>query len=84
MRSAARELQDKDLVGSLDRFVKRAGSRDSVDSILTHVSPYCEDGHSVERGLYSHTTSSVRSGLNTHMVTEDNIITVRINNNKLK
>ena len=28
------------LVGSLDQFTKTAGSRDSVDSILTHVYPY--------------------------------------------
>ena len=34
MKSADRDLQDKNLVGSLDRFAKAAGLR---DSILTHV-----------------------------------------------
>ncbi len=44
VRSADRDSQDKDLVGSLlDRFAKTAGSRDSVDSILTHVYPYYWD-----------------------------------------
>ncbi len=38
-RIADRESQDKNLVGSLDRFAKTAGSRDSVDSIFTHVYP---------------------------------------------
>ncbi len=37
VRSSDRGSQDKNLVGSLDRFGKTAGSRDSVDSILTHV-----------------------------------------------
>ncbi len=40
--------------------------------------------HSVERGLYSHATSSLGSGLNTHMVTDDDIITVGINSDNLK
>ena len=35
VRCADRESQDKNLVGSLDRFAKTAGS-----SILTHVHPY--------------------------------------------
>ncbi len=39
MRSADRDSQDKNLVGSLDRFAQRAGFHDSVDSILTHVYP---------------------------------------------
>ncbi len=38
--SADRELQDKNLVGSLDRFAQMAGSRGSVDLILTHVYPF--------------------------------------------
>ena len=37
MRSADRDSQDYNLVGSLDCFAKTAGSHDSVDSILTHV-----------------------------------------------
>ena len=37
---ADRDSQDKNLIGSLDRFAKIAGSRDSVDSIFTHVYPY--------------------------------------------
>ncbi len=37
VRSADCDSKDKNLVGSLDRFAKTAGSRDSVDSILTHV-----------------------------------------------
>ncbi len=40
MRSADRDSQDKNLVGSLDRFAKTTGSRDSADTILTHVYPY--------------------------------------------
>ncbi len=36
---ADRESQDKNLVASLDRFAKTAGSRDLVGSILTHVYP---------------------------------------------
>ncbi len=40
VRSADRDSQDKNLVGSLDRFAKTAGSRDLVDSILTHVYPF--------------------------------------------
>ncbi len=40
VRSAERDSQDKNLVGLLDRFAKTADSRDSVDSILTHVYPY--------------------------------------------
>ena len=39
MRSADRDSQDKNFVGSLDRFAKTAGSRDAIDSILTHVIP---------------------------------------------
>ena len=39
-RSADCDSQDKNLVGSLDRFVITAGSHDSVDSILTNVYPY--------------------------------------------
>ena len=40
MRSVDRDSQDKNLVGSLDRFAKTADSRDSDDSILiTHVYP---------------------------------------------
>ncbi len=33
-------MEDKNFVGSLHRFAKMAGSRDSVNSILTHVYPY--------------------------------------------
>ncbi len=33
------DLQDKNLVGLIDRFAKTASSCDSVDSILTHVYP---------------------------------------------
>ncbi len=40
MRSADRDSQDKNLVGSIDRFAKTSGSRDSADSILTHLYPY--------------------------------------------
>ncbi len=40
MRSADRDSQDKNLVGSLDRFAKTTGSRDSADTILTPVYPY--------------------------------------------
>ncbi len=40
VRSADHDSQDKNLVGSLDRFAKTAGSHDSVDSILIHVYPY--------------------------------------------
>ncbi len=40
MRCTDRELQDNNLVGSLDQFAKTADSRDSVDLILTHVYPY--------------------------------------------
>ncbi len=40
VRSADRDSQDKNLVGSLVRFAKTAGSRDLFDSILTHVYPY--------------------------------------------
>ncbi len=39
MRCADCESQDKNLVCSLDQFVKTAGLRDSVDSILTHCNP---------------------------------------------
>ncbi len=39
VRSAGRDSQDNNLVGSLDRFAKTAGSRDSVNLILTHVYP---------------------------------------------
>ncbi len=42
--SADRDLHDKNLVGSLVRFAKTSGSRDSVDSILTHVYPYSMGG----------------------------------------
>ncbi len=34
------ELQDRNFVGSLDRFAKTAGSHDSVNSIFTHVYPH--------------------------------------------
>ncbi len=40
VRSADCDSQNKNLVGSLDRFAKKVGSRDSVDSLLTHVYPY--------------------------------------------
>ncbi len=33
---------DRELVGSLDRFAKTTGSRNSVDSILTHYTPVRE------------------------------------------
>ncbi len=39
VRSADRDLQGKNLVGSLDRFAKTNNSRDSVDLTLTHVYP---------------------------------------------
>ncbi len=39
MRSADCDSQDKNFVGSLDWFAKRAGLHDWVDSILTHVAP---------------------------------------------
>ena len=40
VRCADHESQDKNVVGSLERFAKTAGSRDLVDSILTHVHVY--------------------------------------------
>ncbi len=42
-------------------------------------SSFSELGHSIERWLYSHTTSSLGSRLKTHTVTDDDIITVRMN-----
>ncbi len=39
--SADRDSQDKNLVGSLNRFAKTAVSRNWVDSIFTHVYPIC-------------------------------------------
>ncbi len=41
VRSADRDSQDKNLVVSLGQFAKTADSRDAVNSILTHVYPYC-------------------------------------------
>ncbi len=40
MRSGDRDLQDKNLIGSLDRLATTTELRDSVDSILTYVYPY--------------------------------------------
>ena len=37
MGSADRDSQDKNLVSSLDRFAKKTGSRDSVNSLCTPI-----------------------------------------------
>ena len=47
MRSADRDSQDKNLVGSLDQFAKMACS---CDLILTHVYPTTRNGCCKERG----------------------------------
>ncbi len=39
VKSADRDSQDENLVGSLDRFAKMADSHNSVDSIVTPVYP---------------------------------------------